>query len=198
MAYCCWFVRGYNPWTPYSSPPISEDESPESSETLARSGNTPSGWSLKFPPHPPVADPCPPANLSAVERTHRPPPFVLIDTICDTADFYENAVSGNSLSYIYKWKRSGLLSGTNPFYAPWKAAYRQHIQPTFILLFSPAWDIIVLLFVEKAHPGVAQLVERVVWDHEVAGSGPVTPTNRKIFLKDLKQLGFRSFVLSKF
>ena len=24
--------------------------------------------------------------------------------------------------------------------------------------------------------GVAQLVERVVWDHEVAGAGPVTPT----------------------
>ena len=46
--------------------------------------------------------------------------------------------------------------------------------------------------------GVAQLVERVVWDHEVAGASPVTPTKRKIFLKDLKQLGFRSFVLSKF
>ena len=24
--------------------------------------------------------------------------------------------------------------------------------------------------------GVAQLVERVVWDHEVAGASPVTPT----------------------
>ena len=27
-----------------------------------------------------------------------------------------------------------------------------------------------------SHRGVAQLVARVVWDHEVAGSNPVTPT----------------------
>ena len=26
--------------------------------------------------------------------------------------------------------------------------------------------------------GVAQLVARVIWDHEVAGSNPVAPTNK--------------------
>ena len=29
------------------------------------------------------------------------------------------------------------------------------------------------------HPGVAQLVERVVWDHEAAGSKPVTRTKKE-------------------
>ena len=28
----------------------------------------------------------------------------------------------------------------------------------------------------RVYPGVAQLVERVVWDHEAAGSNPVTRT----------------------
>lgn len=28
----------------------------------------------------------------------------------------------------------------------------------------------------QLYPGVAQLVERVVWDHEAAGSNPVTWT----------------------
>ena len=30
---------------------------------------------------------------------------------------------------------------------------------------------------EKPKRGVAQLVERVVWDHQAAGSNPVTPTS---------------------
>ena len=46
--------------------------------------------------------------------------------------------------------------------------------------------------------GVAQLGERVVWDHEVARSNRVTPTKRKIFLKGLKLLCFRSFFIYKF
>ena len=32
-----------------------------------------------------------------------------------------------------------------------------------------------------AFPGVAQLVARVVWDHEAAGSIPVTRTNKQEF-----------------
>ena len=57
----------------------------------------------------------------------------------------------------------------------------------------------MLLYLSQyKYRGVAQLVERVVWDHEVARSIRVTPTKRKMFLKDLKLLGFRSFILSKF
>ena len=35
--------------------------------------------------------------------------------------------------------------------------------------------------------GVAQLVERVVWDHEVAGSIPVASTNLRDFLKNFRK-----------
>ena len=35
--------------------------------------------------------------------------------------------------------------------------------------------------------GVAQLVERVVWDHEVAGASPVTPTIFKDFLSNSRE-----------
>ena len=35
--------------------------------------------------------------------------------------------------------------------------------------------------------GVAQLVARVVWDHEVAGSIPVTSTNLKDFLRNSRK-----------
>ena len=35
----------------------------------------------------------------------------------------------------------------------------------------------VLRYNTQANPGVAQLVARVVWDHEAAGSIPVTRTN---------------------
>ena len=31
-----------------------------------------------------------------------------------------------------------------------------------------------------SYPGVAQLVERVVWDHEAAGSKPVTRTKKPL------------------
>ena len=37
------------------------------------------------------------------------------------------------------------------------------------------------------HPGVAQLVERVVWDHEAAGSNPVT----RIWSKTPEYRGYR-------
>ena len=30
----------------------------------------------------------------------------------------------------------------------------------------------------RSHPGVAQLVARVVWDHDAAGSNPVTRTTK--------------------
>ena len=36
--------------------------------------------------------------------------------------------------------------------------------------------------------GIAQLVERVVWDHEVARSNRVTPTNLKQFLENCRKL----------
>ena len=38
----------------------------------------------------------------------------------------------------------------------------------------------VLVQVQSPAPyrGVAQLIERVVWDHEAAGLSPVTPTRR--------------------
>ena len=37
----------------------------------------------------------------------------------------------------------------------------------------------VLRYNTQANPGVAQLVARVVWDHEAAGSIPVTRTITK-------------------
>ena len=36
---------------------------------------------------------------------------------------------------------------------------------------------------QKPHRGVAQLVERVVWDHQAAGSSPVTPRKNRLNLK---------------
>ena len=33
---------------------------------------------------------------------------------------------------------------------------------------------------ETEYPGVAQMVERVVWDHEAAGSRPVTRTKNRV------------------
>ena len=69
----------------------------------------------------------------------------------------------------------------------------------FIIFFKLlAYSFQICYSIYCCYRGVAQLVARVVWDHEAAGSIPVTSTKRKIFLKDLKQLGFRSFVLSKF
>ena len=35
---------------------------------------------------------------------------------------------------------------------------------------------------ETSQPGVAQLVARVVWDHQAAGSIPVTRTNASVYL----------------
>ena len=34
----------------------------------------------------------------------------------------------------------------------------------------------------QAFPGVAQLVARVVWDHEAAGSNPVTRTRKRTLI----------------
>ena len=52
--------------------------------------------------------------------------------------------------------------------------------------------------------GVAQLVAHVVWDHGVAGSSPVTPTNKSgfvqirfIFLPFIQGF-YRSLTLSKY
>ena len=40
------------------------------------------------------------------------------------------------------------------------------------------------------HRGVAQLVARVVWDHEVAGSIPVTSTNESVETKKFQHFLF--------
>ena len=45
-----------------------------------------------------------------------------------------------------------------------------------------------------AYPGVAQLVARVVWDHEAAGSIPVTRTRFGVFAKELRAL-FLYFIM---
>ena len=45
------------------------------------------------------------------------------------------------------------------------------------------------------HPGVAQLVARVVWDHDAAGSNPVTRTIKEtsfVYQKDKR--GFLVFI----
>lgn len=36
--------------------------------------------------------------------------------------------------------------------------------------------MLLLLILSKANLGIAQQVERVIWDHEVAGSRPATQT----------------------
>lgn len=36
------------------------------------------------------------------------------------------------------------------------------------------------LHLKHEYRGVAQLVERVVWDHQAAGSSPVTPTSLNV------------------
>ena len=53
------------------------------------------------------------------------------------------------------------------------------------------------LHLKHEYRGVAQLVERVVWDHQAAGSSPVTPT-KKTQQKDAptKSLDFQGFSLS--
>ena len=43
----------------------------------------------------------------------------------------------------------------------------------------PLAEQMVLRYNTQANPGVAQLVARVVWDHEAAGSIPVTRTITK-------------------
>ena len=42
------------------------------------------------------------------------------------------------------------------------------------------------------HPGVAQLVARVVWDHEAAGSNPVTRTKNPLISCEIR--GFFNFL----
>ena len=42
-------------------------------------------------------------------------------------------------------------------------------------------------------PGVAQLVARVVWDHQAAGSNPVTRTKK--FVKPIGLIDFTNFLL---
>ena len=39
----------------------------------------------------------------------------------------------------------------------------------------------------QTEPGVAQMVERVVWDHEAAGSKPVTRTMKAVFTAEKPQ-----------
>ena len=40
-----------------------------------------------------------------------------------------------------------------------------------------------IIYKHEINRGVAQLVARVVWDHEVAGSIPVTSTRKRSFLQ---------------
>ena len=47
--------------------------------------------------------------------------------------------------------------------------------------------IYVIIDKQFINRGVAQLVARVVWDHEVAGSTPVTSTNLKDFLRNSRK-----------
>ena len=42
-----------------------------------------------------------------------------------------------------------------------------------------------IIYKHEINRGVAQLVARVVWDHEVAGSIPVTSTRKKRLVKSL-------------
>ena len=51
----------------------------------------------------------------------------------------------------------------------------------------------MVIYLGTQKRGVAQLVERVVWDHEVARSIRVTPTKRKLSLKGLELLGSKPF-----
>ena len=44
-----------------------------------------------------------------------------------------------------------------------------------------------IIYKHLVNRGVAQLVARVVWDHEVAGSIPVTSTIRDRFLRNSKE-----------
>ena len=44
-----------------------------------------------------------------------------------------------------------------------------------------------ILYRQFKNRGVAQLVARVVWDHEVAGSIPVTSTNLKDFSRNFRK-----------
>ena len=43
-----------------------------------------------------------------------------------------------------------------------------------------------IIYKHEINRGVAQLVARVVWDHEVAGSIPVTSTNLYRFSREFK------------
>ena len=45
-----------------------------------------------------------------------------------------------------------------------------------------------IIYKHEINRGVAQLVARVVWDHEVAGSIPVTSTRRKNWADDSQVL----------
>ena len=47
----------------------------------------------------------------------------------------------------------------------------------------------------KSYRGVAQLVERVVWDHQAAGSNPVTPTMQG--LEPIRAPGLLLFCLNE-
>ena len=56
----------------------------------------------------------------------------------------------------------------------------------------------LFFFSRFSHRGVAQLVARVVWDHEVAGSNPVTPTifeNSQTKVRIIPANGCRLFFL---
>ena len=45
----------------------------------------------------------------------------------------------------------------------------------------------VLLYISVKYRGVAQLVARVVWDHEVAGSIPVASTKKWLFFNKIRK-----------
>ena len=46
----------------------------------------------------------------------------------------------------------------------------------YLLLFRSFYRSNILMSNNLINPGVAQMVERVIWDHEAAGSSPVTWT----------------------
>ena len=97
----------------------------------------------------------------------------------------------------YKILQSSLVYFVRGF-AAWAVLRRDGSQPSAPPFFRrppPAGRILLDIFlpvcytvpappmgggtVETEYPGVAQLVARVVWDHQAAGSNPVTRTNEK-------------------
>ena len=51
---------------------------------------------------------------------------------------------------------------------------RHKNRPLSFIYLLTLWIQLIIIIAVLSDPGVAQLVERVVWDHEAAGSNPVT------------------------